>query len=33
MGELQHEAFQFTCNGFLKVALSGTMVEVRKTPI
>ena len=26
MGELQHEAFQFTFNGFLKVAFQGSRV-------
>ena len=26
MGELQHEAFQFTFNGFLKVAIQGSRV-------
>ena len=27
MGELQHEAFQFTFNGFLKVAFHGSHFE------
>ena len=27
MGELQHEAFQFTFNGFLKVAFQGSRFE------
>ena len=26
MGELQHEAFQFTFNGFLKVAFQGSRI-------
>ena len=27
MGELQHEAFQFTFNGFLKAAFQGSRFE------
>jgi hypothetical protein len=30
VGELQHEPFQFTFNGFLKVAFQGSFIALKR---